>query len=179
MTVPLDPNDEALIERAAAALRTPVALAPDFEARVMASVRAMPRPRRRRLGWWLERQTVMLHVRPIWGLAAAAVLGALILVPGGAAPSPGPNEVVISFVAPFPEATSVAVAGSFTGWRPVPLRREGGEGVFLGRVVVEAGVHEYMFVVDGDRWVADPLAESYVEDGFGRMNSVLVARRGT
>lgn len=179
MTAPLEPRDEALVRRAAELLRAPVGLQPDFESRVMAQVRALPRPRRRRLRWWIERRAVTLHVRPVWGLAAAVVIAALLLVPGASPPAPGPNEVVVTFVAPFPEATSVAVAGSFTGWRPVPLHREGAGGVFSGRVVVEAGVHEYMFVLDGDRWVADPLADSYVEDGFGRMNSVVVARRGT
>jgi hypothetical protein len=36
-----------------------------------------------------------------------------------------------------------------------------------------------MFVADGERWVADPLAGRYVDDGFGvgRQNSVLIVRR--
>ena len=35
-----------------------------------------------------------------------------------------------------------------------------------------------MFVVDGERWVPDPLAGRYVEDGFGagRENSLLIVR---
>jgi hypothetical protein len=38
-----------------------------------------------------------------------------------------------------------------------------------------------MFVVDGERWVADPLAGRYVDDGFGsgRKNSLLIVRRTT
>jgi hypothetical protein len=35
-----------------------------------------------------------------------------------------------------------------------------------------AGQHQYAFVVDGARWVADPGAPA-VDDGFGRRNSVL------
>jgi hypothetical protein len=33
-----------------------------------------------------------------------------------------------------------------------------------------------MFVIDGERWVVDPLAGRFVEDGFGRENSVLIVR---
>ena len=41
-----------------------------------------------------------------------------------------------------------------------------------------AGQHEYMFVVDGERWVPDPLAGRYVDDGFGegQQNSLLIVR---
>ena len=43
-------------------------------------------------------------------------------------------------------------------------------------VVLPAGAHEYMFVVDGERWIADPLAGRYVSDGFGRQNALLIVR---
>jgi len=33
-----------------------------------------------------------------------------------------------------------------------------------------------MFIVDGERWVADPLAGRYVADGFGRENSLIFVR---
>jgi hypothetical protein len=35
-----------------------------------------------------------------------------------------------------------------------------------------------MFVVDGERWVPDPLAGRYVDDGFGagRENSLMIVR---
>ena len=47
--------------------------------------------------------------------------------------------------------------------------------------MLPAGQHEYMFVVDGERWVADPLAGRYVDDGFGagRQNAVLIVRRAS
>jgi hypothetical protein len=32
----------------------------------------------------------------------------------------------------------------------------------------------YAFIVDGDRWVADPAAPMAPEDGFGIRNSVIV-----
>jgi len=39
-------------------------------------------------------------------------------------------------------------------------------------VPLEAGVHDYAFVVDGEVWTPDPLATS-VDDGFGGENSRL------
>jgi len=40
-------------------------------------------------------------------------------------------------------------------------------------VPVLPGVHEYMFIVNGDTWVTDPRADRYVDDGFGNRNAVL------
>jgi 1,4-alpha-glucan branching enzyme len=70
--------------------------------------------------------------------------------------------------------------GSFNDWSlgMLPLRDDNGDGIWHGDAVLPAGQHEYMFVVDGERWVSDPLAGRYVDDGFGngRENSVLIVR---
>jgi 1,4-alpha-glucan branching enzyme len=90
------------------------------------------------------------------------------------------HEGVAQFVARFPEAHSVAVVGAFNDWRPeaTPLSDDDHDGVWDARVILPTGQHEYMFVVDGERWVPDPLAGRYVDDGFGRQNAVLVVRPG-
>src|SRR2546430_17420915 len=63
-------------------------------------------------------------------------------------------------------------------WRAgsIALEDRDHDGVWHGVVVLPTGLHEYMFVVDGERWVTDPLAGRYVEDDFGRENSVLIVR---
>ena len=73
------------------------------------------------------------------------------------------------------EAASVAVAGDFSGWEPIPLSAEtvDGQTVWTGLVPVSKGEHQYMFVVDGSRWVTDPLAPVQRSDGFGNKNAVL------
>jgi len=48
--------------------------------------------------------------------------------------------------------------------------------VWRATIVLPVGQHEYMFVVDGERWVADPNAGRYVDDDFGRENAVLIVR---
>lgn len=73
-----------------------------------------------------------------------------------------------------PDAERVEVAGSFTDWRPtLELEDPDGDGVWTGSAPLEAGVHQYMFVVDGEQWVTDPNADRYVADGFGNRNAVV------
>jgi 1,4-alpha-glucan branching enzyme len=45
-------------------------------------------------------------------------------------------------------------------------------GQWLVSIPLSQGVHDYAFVIDGSRWVADPYAAS-VSDGFGGINSRL------
>lgn len=72
-------------------------------------------------------------------------------------------------------ADSVAVAGDFSDWAPIPLSPHtvNGETVWTGLVPVPRGEHEYQFVINGERWVTDPLAPDKQDDGFGAKNAVL------
>ena len=153
--------------------------------RVMAEVRRSPAPATpmRRAVRWLARPTaITLRLRPVWTLALAAGLTALLIIPWGAGqgPTPGVAEGVANFVGHFPGARSVEVVGSFNDWSRgmLHLSDDDGDGVWHGAAVLPAGQHEYMFVVDGDRWVPDPLAGRYIDDGFGagQQNSVLIVR---
>jgi hypothetical protein len=136
-----------------------------------------------RLARWLGRPravTLRLTTTPAWPLAlgvAGATLALVLLVPGRPA-RPGVEEGIAQFVGHFPGARSVEVVGSFNDWRrgDVALRDDDNNGIWHGAIVLPAGQHEYMFVVDGERWVPDPLAGRYVDDGFGRENALLIVR---
>jgi 1,4-alpha-glucan branching enzyme len=67
------------------------------------------------------------------------------------------------------------VAGSFNGWNAaaLPLRRAA-DGSWEATVPLPVGEHRYEFVVDGQRWIPDPSAQSQADDGFGGTNSVIV-----
>jgi len=157
-------------------------------ARVMAEIRhTTPAYRRegsvRRTVRWLGKpRAITLRLRPLWTLALAAGLTAILLLPWGTSdfPQPGVAEGVASFVGHFPGARSVEVVGSFNDWSRgmLHLHDDDGDGVWHGAAVLPAGPHEYMFVVDGEGWVPDPLAGRYVDDGFGagQQNSVLIVR---
>lgn len=156
--------------------------------RVMAEIRQLPAHPdargARRLGRWLTHpHAVTFRLRPAWTLALAAGLAAILLIPSGPPGQlirPGASEGVAQFVGHFPGAHSVEVVGSFNDWSRgmLHLRDDDHDGIWHGNVVLPAGQHEYMFVVDGDRWVTDPLAGRFVDDGFGagQENSVLIVR---
>jgi hypothetical protein len=154
-------------------------IAPSVAERVMAAiVRPVPTRSHRLFQWLVTPRAVVLRMRPAWSLALAAGILLLVALP---LPEPGldlrQGEGIAQFVARFPNARSVAVVGSFNDWRPsIPLQDSDHDGDWEASVVLPAGAHEYMFVVDGERWIADPLAERFVEDDFGRQNSVVIVR---
>ncbi|MCA9577155.1 MAG: isoamylase early set domain-containing protein [Polyangiales bacterium] len=83
--------------------------------------------------------------------------------------------VPVRFVLPATGAREVTVAGEFNDWNPseTPLLDEDGDGVFHTTLSLSRGAYAYMFVVDGERWVTDPFADGYRDDGFGNRNAVL------
>ena len=168
------------LRRQAELLEAAAALLSAFGERVMAALQRPAPPRRSRLVWWLVTpRAVILRMRPVWTLALAAGLALLTLLPARRSrPDVGEEEGIAQFVARFPGARSVAVVGSFNDWRAgsIALEDRDHDGVWRGVVVLPTGAHEYMFVVDGERWVADPLAGRYVADDFGRENSLLIVR---
>lgn len=85
------------------------------------------------------------------------------------------EEIWIRFIYFDDEAEKIEVAGDFSNWDPVELEQEtvGDKKVWTGLVPVSRGEHRYMFVKNGEEWVADPLASVQRNDGFGNKNSVL------
>jgi anti-sigma factor RsiW len=76
----------------------------------------------------------------------------------------------------FPEAEtarSVTVAGDFNGWQPAGLPLIQRHGVWTIDLALPPGIYEYMFVVDGQQWVTDPLARTTRDDGYGGTNAIL------
>jgi Glycogen recognition site of AMP-activated protein kinase len=155
--------------------------------RVMADIRLNPAPvqreglARRLIRWFGRPRAVTLRLRPVWTLALAAGLATVLVLqwPTGG-PTPGVAQGIAHFVGHFPGARSVEVVGSFNDWSPgiLHLNDDNHDGVWRANAVLPAGQHEYMFVVDGERWVPDPLAGRYVDDGFGagQQNSLLIVR---
>jgi 1,4-alpha-glucan branching enzyme len=77
-----------------------------------------------------------------------------------------------------PKAKMVSVVGSFNGWgkRVTPMKQAGSNGVWVAEVPLKSGEHTFMFLVDDNDWVAPPLADDFVTDGFGQTNGVVVVR---
>ncbi len=174
---------QLVVERleAAAALLAAAPAVAALEPRVMAALRRPAPSRVRRLvRWFSVPHAVTFRVRPVWSLALAAAVALLTLVPidEGNGPVLGEHEGIAQFVGRFPDAQTVHVVGSFNDWRTgtIPLEDRDHDGVWRATVVLPTGTYEYMFVVDGERWVTDHLADRLVEDDFGRENSILIVR---
>jgi 1,4-alpha-glucan branching enzyme len=78
----------------------------------------------------------------------------------------------VQFRLQAPGAARVALAGSFTGWKPEYELHESEPGTWTALVPLKPGVHDYTFVVDGHEWIPDPNAPQ-VADDFGGRNSRL------
>lgn len=143
---------------------------------------AAPSALLKELKTWLWRPRTV-RIRPAWALAAVGVLllaigiGLSSLTPGlagsgadVAAGLDGAPVLYVRFELESTGASSVALAGTFSDWKPRYQLAETAPGRWTTLVPLRPGVHEYAFVVDGERWVADPGAPR-VRDGFGGVNS--------
>ena len=92
-------------------------------------------------------------------------------------PQRAASPVLVRLVMLQPGARSVQAAGDFNGWDPASTPLEPTtSGAWTVTLRLEPGRYEYMFVVDGERWVADPFAIEQTDDGFGARNAVLDVR---
>lgn len=179
-------RDDEFAERIAQPLRAPEVLAPDFEARLMAQARAevaRQRAVQARGSWWTRRRMVMAS--PLTGLALAAGIAALaatstLTVARRAAQAPSvavrtDTVQLVRFVFADSSARTVSLVGDFNGWARgrTPLHATARAGVWSVSVPLMAGRHEYAFIVNGERWVADPLSPGN-RDEFGIESSVLM-----
>ncbi|MGE0469188.1 MAG: hypothetical protein AB7L09_17080 [Nitrospira sp.] len=165
-------------------------------ARFLSELKAQVVPHR--VGLWERLWALVTTPRTLeWNLAgaAAAVCVAIVTVAGLVAVIPervvevpvatAPAQTIaasareeptvfVRLVLLQPEARSVSVAGDFNGWNPsyTPLERSDG-GMWTATIPLKPGRYQYMFVIDGKEWIADPLAPEEATDGFGSQNAVL------
>lgn len=193
-------DDQAFAERVAAPLRAPEHAHPSFEKRVMDRVRMegpalYPVPGYSPVSWWWTKR--VFEVSPVRGLAVAAGVMAIVGLSGialGARIGSRSNDVaravapaaradtiqLVRFVFVDARASSVELVGDFNEWTKgsTALRLSGAPGVWVASVPLTPGRHEYAFIVNGTRWVADPLAVKSSDD-FGTESSVIrVAKPG-
>lgn len=78
-------------------------------------------------------------------------------------------------VADNQQIQTVAIAGDFNNWNPQEniLQDPDGDGIWTATLKLPPGRYEYMFVLNGEKWLPDPNALRYVKDGFGNRNAIL------
>jgi hypothetical protein len=85
------------------------------------------------------------------------------------------QQVEVTFTISGINANKIAVAGDFNSWNTSANQLEDpdGDGIWTGKMQLKPGRYEYMLVVDEGKWVTDPNAKVYANDGFGGKNAVL------
>lgn len=167
--VPMDPLPQlapVVLDR----IKAP-ATSSDASARAAGSRTREPKPAFAE--WLWQPRSISIGWRPAYALAAAVIL-AVVVTANSLRPDRAPlalsQQVLTQFVLTAPDAKNVALAGDFTGWQPAYTMTRSAPGVWTVVVPLDPGIHQYSFVVDGERWIPDPAAP-VVSDGFGGMNS--------
>jgi 1,4-alpha-glucan branching enzyme len=90
------------------------------------------------------------------------------------APAITPAGVRFSVV--HPDAQTVAVAGAFNQWSISShmLIRDETRSVWTIVVPLPPGEHVFMYVINGTQWITPPMADDFVDDGFGSKNGVII-----
>lgn len=185
-------DDDRIVQRLAEELRQESPLDAAMDQRVMDLIEHHGRVgQRARLvarvrDWLLEPRTLQLS--PLSGLGYALLL--LALFTGAASQvmrttkasvdSETTEPQWVRFVFTAPGAARVSLVGDFNDWddSATPLHRTMADGVWTVSVPLDAGRHEYAFVVDGNEWKPDPAAPLAPRSDFGAPNSVVtVAER--
>jgi 1,4-alpha-glucan branching enzyme len=95
--------------------------------------------------------------------------------PPRAVQSLGPRQIAdtVIFVASYPDAKAVHIAGDFNDWKPEknPMRKSF-DGTWQASVHLAKGVYKYRLVVDGN-WQQDPHNNDAEPNQYGSMNSVI------
>ena len=80
----------------------------------------------------------------------------------------------ITFIASYPNAKTVQIAGDFNAWQPHknPMLKISENGVWQLKLRLARGTYRYRLVVDG-QWQQDPHNKSTEPNQYGEFNSVL------
>ncbi len=182
-------DDAVLVARVRASYASLPAPEPAQIARCTTSVlaAAMHTPVRRfggslRPRWWWGAAAAALVVVSVstavvrrGGMLGRGELGVVRLAqPVGTTTERG-DTIRFDLTLPNP-AREVALVGDFNGWdeHATPMVRRPNDGAWSTQVPLPPGRHVYAFVVDGTKWLIDPLAPQVPDEGFGPASAVVV-----
>jgi len=106
----------------------------------------------------------------VWGGLSLRLAGSRVM----AAPVPArasDGGAVIALPASAAKGTA-AIAGDFTGWKPVPMQRDGSRWTYAAHLA--PGVYHYAFVAQDGTWFVPESVPGRQDDGMGGYVAVLV-----
>ncbi|MBW2061171.1 MAG: glycogen-binding domain-containing protein [Deltaproteobacteria bacterium] len=152
-------QDKSFKDKSIALLQLEQRLRSDVTDRVPEAV--LPSEKRKPFSW----------LRPVgYMVPAAAVTAAILLfllMPAKITTTPH------RFVIHRPDVKKVEIAGSFTQWQKVPLKRVGTTGYWEITLELPHGEHQFSYIFEDRLRVADPTILTLEKDDFGGENSIL------
>ncbi|MDD2715571.1 MAG: isoamylase early set domain-containing protein [Candidatus Wallbacteria bacterium] len=78
-----------------------------------------------------------------------------------------------------PGVKTVSIAGDFNEWSKDKdlMKFDEKQNCFLIKLSLDEGEYAYKFVLDGNKWIKDPFAKKFADDGFGGQNSIVTVKR--
>ena len=125
-------------------------------------------------------RVVEADVRPelsiyFWRLAApfASGLAAALIIMFFVLPEQKISSVPYRFVVYQPDVNQVDITGSFTGWKTLPMKKNGATGYWEITLDLQQGEHRYSYILESEVQIPDPSVLTRERDDFGGENSIL------
>jgi hypothetical protein len=183
----MDGTLESFAKETARPLRAPVHITEGFHGRTMAAIRREESSPAESLF-----ASKMISVSPVGAFALAALLVAVAfgsaaigrntaLKSGAVAVAAADTVRLVRFQLAAPGAHSVTLVGDFNDWSRSAITLQPAEkpGVWTASVPLSAGRHEYAFIVDGKKWVADPYAATHRDEYDVESSVIHIGESGT
>ena len=120
----------------------------------------------------LKRRFIYPLLRPL-ALFASGVAAALIIW-FVATPAQVHTSQHHRFIMYKPQVSKAEIAGSFTQWKRIPMKKLGSSGYWEVVLEVPRGEHRYTYILEGHERVADPTVLTRERDDFGGENTILL-----
>lgn len=114
-----------------------------------------------------------IFISRAWGYLAATAATACIVF-FLTFQKPVMESIPYRFVLYQPAASQVQLSGSFTDWNAVNMHRIGNSGYWDITIALSSGEHQFTYILDGKKTLADPSIPTREKDDFGGENSILV-----
>jgi len=119
-----------------------------------------------------EKRSLFSWLRPVGYMVPAAAVTAVILLfllmPAEITTTPH------RFVIHRPDVNKVEIAGSFTQWQKISLKKVGATGYWEITLDLPRGEHQFSYIFEDRLKMADPTILTRVKDDFGGENSILL-----
>jgi hypothetical protein len=125
----------------------------------------------------VQAEDILFWIAPrrTWSLGVQVRLGADPFSAAASVPVLVEGQRSVALVVPAADvAGRPSVAGSFSGWSPIPMERTNGE--WRLELALEPGVHEYSFVDEDGEWFVPPGTPGRKPDGFGGHVAVVIVQ---